>query len=79
MIVVTRKLIAIDAEVSVTALLETWKNGNLSDVYDALTSDHAGLTAMFMLEGIRNKILTQTDCNQIVNRLIDDRVKLCNA
>lgn len=77
MIVVTKRLVAIDVEISVSQMIENWKNGNCKEVLEALKEDHPGLTAMFMLEGIRSKVLKEIDCNRIANILIEDRMELC--
>ena len=64
----------IDPEINVAQLQDKWTNGDCSDVLNALSNDHPGLTALFLLEGIRSKRLNQSDCNVIVNHLIDQRV-----
>ncbi len=79
MIVVTRQLITIDSEVTVLELLDQWKNGNITDVIDKLAADHAGLTAFFITQGAKDKVLALTDCNIIVNRLIDRRAALAQS
>lgn len=64
----------IDPEISIAQLQEKWTSGNCTAVLDALSNDHPGLTALFLVEGIRTKRLNQSDCNVIVNHLIDQRV-----
>ena len=63
----------IDPEISIAQLHEKWTSGNFAAVLNALSNDHPGLTALFLLEGIRSKMLNQADCNGIVNHLIDQR------
>lgn len=79
MIVITRKLISIDDEVSYTDLIESWKNGNKTDVLDKLAGDHAGLTALMLVQGSHDRLLTVADCNEITNKLIDRRRELLLA
>lgn len=59
---------------NVSDLLDNWTNGNKSYVIDALANDLPGLTAMFLVTGITEKRLTQSDCNHLTNRLIDIRM-----
>ena len=64
----------IGPEISIAHLQEKWTSGNSAAVLTALSNDHPGLTALFLLEGIRSKRLNQSDCNVIANYLIDQRV-----
>jgi hypothetical protein len=79
MIVITRKLISIDDEVSASDLIDSWNNGNKSDVLDKLANDHAGLTAMVLVTGATDKRLSLAACNEITNKLIDRRRDLMLA
>jgi hypothetical protein len=65
--------IKIDDSVSYTDIIESWKNGNKSDVIRKLANDHAGLTALVLVQGSQDRLLTLSDCNEITNRLIDAR------
>lgn len=66
----------IDADVTVDDLLESYVNGNHSDVLRKLSQDHCGLAVLFVTEGIKRKMLTLSDVNSITNRLLDDRREL---
>jgi hypothetical protein len=76
MIIITRKCIRIDDQVSANDLIDSWKNGNKSYVLNKLANDHPGLTAMVIITGAIEKRLTLADCNEITNRLIDMRLEL---
>jgi hypothetical protein len=65
----------INPDINVEQLLTNWTNGQKSSVFDALSNDHPGLTALVLMEGIRRKVLKVTDVNHIVNILIDRRVE----
>lgn len=59
--------------VKVGNLFESWKNGNRNDVIETLANDHPGLTAMFLVQGTDEDILTSTDCDMVTNLLIERR------
>lgn len=65
----------IDPEVNVMDLLTNWVNGNRKDVLCSLENDHPGLTAMFLITGIGEKMLSRTDCNIVTNLLMDQRIE----
>ena len=69
----------IDPEVSVMELLESFNNGNIKSVVDALADDHPGLTAMFLVTGIGEKMLDRSDANTITNMLMDRRIEMGRA
>jgi hypothetical protein len=79
MIVITRKLVSIDDEAYATDLIASWKNGNKSDVINKLASDHPGLTALVIVQGCTDRLLSVSDCNEIANRLTDARRELLLA
>ena len=56
----------------VKELLDMWPK-NSKGVVHILGQDHPGLTAMFMLTGIQQKVLNVSDANMLVNELIDLR------
>ena len=66
----------IDPDVTASELIESWINGNLAYVIDALSSDHPGLTAMVIVQGIHDRLLDAGDVNSITNMLLDRRVSL---
>lgn len=70
--------ITIDVDANVSEMIESWKNGNLTHVINALASDHAGLTAVLLVQGLADGTLTRTDTNRIANMLIDRRVEMVN-
>lgn len=76
---ITRKLVVIDEEASVDALLDSYINGNKSYVLDTLKNDHPGLAVFFITEGIKSQRLSLSDVNIITNKLIDDRRELLLA
>ena len=65
----------INPDINVEQLLTNWTNGQKSSVFDALSNDHPGLTALVLVEGIRRNVLKVTDVNRIVNILIERRVE----
>ena len=67
----------IDPDASYRELCEAWKNGNKVDVLDKLANDHAGLTAIVIVQGSQDRLLTLSDCNEICNGLIDRRRRIC--
>ncbi len=69
----------IDPEANVMDMLRSWTNGNRNDVIEALANDHPGLTAMFLVTGIGEKMLSRADANHITNTLIDRRVALAQS
>jgi len=67
----------IDLEVCCSDLLGQWKNGNRKHVIDTLATDHPGLCALFLVQGILDGKLSKAECNTIANRLIDKRQAVC--
>lgn len=68
----------IDADANAADLIRNWINGNKNEVIEALSNDHAGLTAMVLVVGTGpDGELSRGDCNEIANRLIDDRQSRC--
>ena len=65
----------INPEANARQIAESWVNGNISRVIDQLKNDHPGLTAMVIVQGTYDGLLTVADCNTICDLLIDDRYK----
>lgn len=66
--------ITIDPDVNISELIDSWINGNIRHVIDILAADHAGLTAVMLMQGLQDRTLTVKDANTIANLLIDRRV-----
>jgi hypothetical protein len=76
MLMILRKAVLIDDDLSVAEMLEWWKSGEKlkrDTILKKLKDDHPGLTAFFMSEGIRSKVLDECAVNTITNTLLDDR------
>jgi len=69
----------IDPDANVMDMLRAWENGNRNDVIKTLADDHPGLTAMFLVTGIGEKMLSRVDANYITNTLMDKRVALAQS
>lgn len=67
----------IDLEVSARELVATYINGNRNEVIDALSTDHPGLLALVLVQGVQDGKLSRSDFNTIANRVIDRRRDLC--
>jgi hypothetical protein len=64
----------IDPDVTARELIDYWLKGHFTQVADALAKDHPALTALVMLEGLREKSWNVRDCNILTNLLIDRRI-----
>ena len=67
----------IDLDVCASELAESWINGNKSWVISMLKNDHPGLTALLIVQfgPFGDNLLSVSDCNEIANRVIDDRAE----
>ncbi len=74
---IIRKPMVINVLASYRDLIQNWINGNLSSVIEALSNDHSGLTAMFLVQGFADGSLTPNDLNVVANMLIEERQNLC--
>jgi len=63
-------------DVKLTELFQLWANSKQSTVIDILAEDHPALVALFIAQGIADKVLTRGDINTIANLLSDKRVNL---
>lgn len=66
----------IDTDILAQEIIDSWVNGNITWVIDKLSTDHAGLTALVLVQGASDRSLSLADCNSIANRLIDRRQEL---
>ena len=68
-----RHQITIDDEANAQQLVDSFRNGNKKSVVNYLATDHAGLTGL-VLHIVRED---ESMFNEIVNGLINDRMKIC--
>lgn len=66
----------IDADANIEELLILWANGQRDDVLHCLKTDHAGLTALFIVEGLISARLDRSDCNRVSAALLDHRKEI---
>lgn len=70
-------VIHIDTDAIVSELIDQWQAGRKDDVIQQLKTDHAGLTAMFIVIGCGpGGPLSVGDANEVTNLLNDDRTNI---
>jgi hypothetical protein len=69
----------INLDVFACELAESWVNGNRSMVVRILQNDHPGLLGLLLTQygPGGDGILSQSDCNHIANRVLDNRAERC--
>lgn len=60
---------------SARELCSQWKNGNKTEVITTLAEAHPCVTALLLVTGATEKLLTLEDCNSITNLLVDTRTE----
>jgi len=66
----------VDHDVSATELAESWVNGNRSWVIDNLKYRHPAITALTIVQGAQDGLLSVGDCNSIANMLMEDLIEV---
>lgn len=52
-------------------LWDKWNRGDFQEVVDFLATAHPARTAVFIVQGAQDRVLTTTDCNLLTNRLME--------
>ena len=65
---------SVDHDVSGSALIESWINGNKGWVINNLKMRHPAIAASVIVQGAQDGTLTLGDCNSITNMLMDDLI-----
>lgn len=60
-------------------LHDLWSRGKQEIVIDLLANDHAGLAAVFLVQGIQDGTISRSMANTIANKLIEKRQEAFRA
>lgn len=69
----------IDPHITIDSIIQAWTTGYLparERIIDVLESDHPGLTAAVIAQGIADGRLDTEEVNSIANRLLDKRIAI---
>ena len=69
----------IDPEITATDIFRLWRDGRYEEAIDILEKDHPALTALVLVQGSHDRVLSASHCNSIVNLLIERRQKQVQA
>lgn len=69
----TGHVVTIDPDLTVRELIRLWHDGRKYDVISTLAGEHAGLTALLIVQGLDDAAINRSTAREIANALVDAR------